>query len=380
MRILHIASFQGNIGDRANHIGFRPWFERLIGEAIEWLDLEIREVYRGNLSFRDSVKELAETADLIIAGGGGFWELWPERNDYGNSLDFSPSFLEELDRPVFFNALGVDLGQGISHNALARFPDFVDYLQRQKKYLVSVRNDGSMKNLVDLGCDVSDVWEIPDHAFFAFQDQLFESPEVGSTRLVVSLAVDMPEIRFRGGQTRDSFLSRIARLLEEVTRENDCLTVFVPHIYSDLSAIAEVLALSSDAVRRERYRVAALETSQRDSLGFLKEYHEASAVASMRFHGNVLGLASGARTVALDTYPKVSGLAQGLIPGALPAISVNDSGFDESLIESLNRGLQENVGELRNSKKAYLDSLARQRESFGRKLRSWVENHTGSLQ
>ena len=30
LRLLHIASFSGNIGDNANHMGFRPWFEAQI--------------------------------------------------------------------------------------------------------------------------------------------------------------------------------------------------------------------------------------------------------------------------------------------------------------------------------------------------------------
>ena len=44
MKILHLASFTGNIGDNANHSGFRYWFEKYNDEA-EWTELEIREFY-----------------------------------------------------------------------------------------------------------------------------------------------------------------------------------------------------------------------------------------------------------------------------------------------------------------------------------------------
>ena len=30
MKIIHLASFNGNVGDNINHAGFRPWFQRLI--------------------------------------------------------------------------------------------------------------------------------------------------------------------------------------------------------------------------------------------------------------------------------------------------------------------------------------------------------------
>ena len=36
--VLHIASFTGNIGDNANHLGFRSWFETLVENKIQWND------------------------------------------------------------------------------------------------------------------------------------------------------------------------------------------------------------------------------------------------------------------------------------------------------------------------------------------------------
>ena len=42
MKILHIASFLGNIGDNFNHLGTRKLLESKLGK-IQWFELEIRE-------------------------------------------------------------------------------------------------------------------------------------------------------------------------------------------------------------------------------------------------------------------------------------------------------------------------------------------------
>ena len=39
--VLHVASFSGNSGDLANHLGFRKWFENILGRPIQWVELEI---------------------------------------------------------------------------------------------------------------------------------------------------------------------------------------------------------------------------------------------------------------------------------------------------------------------------------------------------
>ena len=46
MKILHIASFNGNIGDNAHHNGFRKNFSEIIGvRNLIWDELEIRKFY-----------------------------------------------------------------------------------------------------------------------------------------------------------------------------------------------------------------------------------------------------------------------------------------------------------------------------------------------
>jgi hypothetical protein len=112
--VLHIASFTGNIGDNANHLGFRSWFETLVENKIQWNELEIREFYWKNKFWDKEFVKYANNFDLIIIGGGNYFELWVEKSPTGTSIEIEPDLFKKIERPVYFNALGVDPGQGAS--------------------------------------------------------------------------------------------------------------------------------------------------------------------------------------------------------------------------------------------------------------------------
>ena len=78
LKILHIASFSGNIGDNANHMGFRPWFEALAGAPVSWTRLEIREFYWRERQWDAALVDFINTHDLLVIGGGNYFELWVE--------------------------------------------------------------------------------------------------------------------------------------------------------------------------------------------------------------------------------------------------------------------------------------------------------------
>lgn len=374
IRVLHIGSFQGNIGDRLNHLGFRPWFERIVNDRVQWTELEIRRWYRREIDFREAVTELSRDVDLIIAGGGGFWELWPENTETGTSLDFSYEFLERLGKPVFFNALGVDSGQGIGSRARESFAEFLEALVSDDSFLVSVRNDGSTETLRNFfgGLVPSGIFEIPDHGFFAALELGLGSDVPKRNALVLSIAVDMPHLRFRRGLTADMFLGSFARAIESISDKFGLEIVLVPHIYSDLAGIAELLSLLPDSVRRESVRVAALETTSFSGVGFIHEYMASRMVASMRFHGNVMGISSRAPTIGLDSYPKVRALIRGLPPECVNMLEINQADFSERFTNKV-----ENMFLLENSKVSqYFDAvnsnLLEERSRFGSDLADWL--------
>ena len=112
--VLHLASFAGNIGDLANHAGARRMLAERLGFALEFTDLEIREFYWKQRSFDDAFVEYANGFDLLIIGGGNYFELWVDHSATGTSIDITPERLAKLKVPTLFFALGVDTGQGYS--------------------------------------------------------------------------------------------------------------------------------------------------------------------------------------------------------------------------------------------------------------------------
>ena len=86
MKVLHLASFDGNIGDNANHSGFRPWLERIAARPLEWHDLEIRSFYWKERRFDQDFAAYANEFDLIVIGGGNYFELWVEGSATGTSI------------------------------------------------------------------------------------------------------------------------------------------------------------------------------------------------------------------------------------------------------------------------------------------------------
>lgn len=127
LKTLHLASFNGNIGDNANHNGFYKHLESLDYE-FEIDELEIREFYWKQRSFDESFVELVNSYDLLIVGGGNYFELWVEDSPTGTSISIELELLKKINTPILFNALGVDPGQGASEANIQKFRDFLDVL------------------------------------------------------------------------------------------------------------------------------------------------------------------------------------------------------------------------------------------------------------
>ena len=98
-RILHIASFLGNIGDNFNHFGTRKLIESKIGN-INWVEIEIRESFRKKFSFDDDFANYCNQFDAVIFGGGNFFELWVDHSVNNTSADIRIDVIDRIDVPL----------------------------------------------------------------------------------------------------------------------------------------------------------------------------------------------------------------------------------------------------------------------------------------
>lgn len=363
-----------------NHFAFRAWFSTLFESEVKWSTFEIRSVFRGEVDFRIAVAKASESVDAIVIGGGGFWELWPEDYWSGTSLDLDPTFLESLGKPVFFNALGVDDGRGIGRHAEENFGGFLDYLLANDRYLVSVRNDGSVAALENhFDKSAGSVLESPDHGFFAPDFIANAGAPIGGHYVAVSLAQDMPNLRFRGGFNPDGLIAQIARSIETLVKEADLSFALVPHIYSDLDVYAGLLRTLSDKTRREKIIVMPLQTSQTTGHQAVDTYRNASLAWTMRFHASALAIGAGIPTIGLLSYPKVRSIFAEVSKFQGVGIEVSNGNFSEALVDlSLEflGGSQENPGVKPDNASQFREELEIARKGVAVSVRLWAkDNH-----
>ena len=172
MRVWHIASFDGNIGDIANHSGFYKTLESALeGRVYDIEQLEIREFYKNwaKRVFDDSFVDEANQYDLIVIGGGGFFRLAVEESATGTTIDLSRNMLEKIHTPIIFNGIGCYIDDRTTEAIKQKFKDFIDYCIQSKNILLTLRNDGAIDNICTLYGEEyrKKILTVPDGGFFA---------------------------------------------------------------------------------------------------------------------------------------------------------------------------------------------------------------------
>jgi polysaccharide pyruvyl transferase WcaK-like protein len=364
LNILHVASFNGNIGDNANHTGFRKELQKALGKNVKakYEEFEIREVFWKKIFFDYNFVEYANTFDLVVVGGGNYFELWVDDSATGTSIDIALENLEQIKVPLIFNALGVDPAQGASELALTKFRRFLDYCIKNENFKLSCRNDGSIKALKEIVGEeyASSFWHVPDAGFFT---SVVDSnhPELSSTKknVVVQIAGDMLDVRFSREASElnyAGFLEEFSKSLIQVSRQEDAHLIFVPHIFRDIGIIDGVIEMLPDDIRRQSISVAPYLIGQKGQDYIFDLYKKADLVLGMRFHANVCGIGLGTPTIGLINYRQIEELYSELGIGEY-SIDVRIEGFSKELI-SLSTRLISNPDE-QNLNRLKLDLEAR---------------------
>ncbi|MFL0802360.1 MAG: polysaccharide pyruvyl transferase family protein [Agarilytica sp.] len=337
-RVLHVASFSGNIGDNANHTGFRESFDRHIGVEVEYTEFEIREVFWKRKKFDSSFVVLANSYDLVVIGGGNYFELWVDDSATGTSIDIDLDLLKNIRTPIVFNALGVDPAQGAKDESVKKFRCFLDYAISSPTIILSCRNDGSIKALREIvGEKYADAfYHVPDSGLFTVVKNTYH-PEIEPRKknVVIQVAGDMLETRFPADASEsisaDEFLNLMARYIENIN-ELDVNFIFVPHIFRDIGVISDLLNLLPDDIRRRNVAVAPYLVGQKGQDYIFDLYKKSDLVLGMRFHANVCGLGLGKTCIGLVNYRQIDELYNELGLEEYK-IQVNQKGFDKKLFD-----------------------------------------------
>lgn len=370
MKILHLASFTGNIGDQLNHLGFRKWFEKFFEKKIVWTELEIRDFYRGIRHFDSKFVDECNQHDLVVVGGGNYFELWPQNSRNGTSIDLTIEMLDEIKVPIFFNALGVDLAQGISEVAKIKFPEFLNVIASSNDCLVSVRNDGAKQNLLKLGLLSSNIYEIPDHGFFGLDKS--KKPVVKSNTVAINLAEDMGRVRFDQFRSEDEFFQEFAEVIVAIHEKYGFSFRFISHVQSDVSAHIKICKKLPDKLIREKIEFSKLNTSNNNTNTF-REYDDCEFVLANRFHSNVYCVSNQIPFLGLINYPQIQFMLENLGLENL-GFDVSRPGFKDSLLNKLDWALNSEM-EIKSKLEKVWKHLIVSRNVFEETLRMWISEN-----
>lgn len=355
LRIAQLASYRGNIGDQANVVGTRRLLAENLRRPIEYTDVEYLEYEPdprwGGRRFDDAFVRMANEHDLLMIGGGGFFELAVDKSATGTPIDISIATMERIETPVVFYALGFDTSAGVTPQRLGKFREFLQYTLARPRTLVSVRNDGSLANLRRLlGEETArriDV--VPDGGFFT-QVPRCPHPEVPQDKrcIAVNIAGDGLAFRFSDPPGTElnfrRFLAGFASVLNELfSRDGDVHVVLMPHIPEDLPVAWRLMQEIGPPQMRRRVTVAPYVLGRAGQDYMFDAYRACELVAGMRFHANVVPIGLGVPTIGLVTHPQVAALYEEL---GLPerALRASDAEFAPRLRRMIEEGLADDPG------------------------------------
>lgn len=190
IKILHVASFTGNIGDNASHLGLYNVLKTVLGDRLDIEQVEIRRFYKkyslaDKMNFDLEFTQKANAKDLLILGGGGFLDYWVPNGETGTTFDMSDEILDKLIVPTLFVSVGCMPHQPVPEGNIDKFHHFLQKVGSKKNIRIAVRNDGSILEIKRLfGSEFEGIiTEILDNGFFyepslKFNCRLLEKPYI----------------------------------------------------------------------------------------------------------------------------------------------------------------------------------------------------------
>lgn len=373
MRILHVASFLGNIGDNFNHYGTRSLLEEKLG-SIEWSEIEIRETFRRNYAFDENFADYCNTFDAVIFGGGNFFELWVDYSVNNTSANIAQNVIDKINVPFYFYALGVDPGMGVTDEGVSKFMEWVEYLKSKDNFHLSTRNDGAHKTLKKYFQEGFDNYfsHLVDGGFLVDTDKItYEIKDQTFEYIGINVAGDMLDIRFDGEVSYNEFIKEFSSHLNEILKENDSYKILlIPHIFRDYKVVFDILDAVNDTYRRERIDVAALSQGDSGMIDVINSYNKCSIVLANRFHSNVIGLILKKNVLGLYNYRQIKDLYEEIELDNYFDITSKD-GLSK-LFSALSVAVNDSTKDFNLLSQSYLDKKRLETQSFFKEL--WIKD------
>lgn len=345
MKVLHIASFYGNIGDNASHIGFRNIL-KILGISAKIDQIEIRRFYKNyslpdKQGFDESFVDMANQYDLVVFGGGGFLDFWVPNSETGTTIDISLDLFDKLNVPILFTSIGCIPHKEVPEGNIEKFTRFINAILEKKNAEIAVRNDGSKTILKSvLGEEIAKkIPQILDNGFF-YQPQRKYSRIIDGKYVAINVTKDQLLMKNQtiGEVNTEHFNQELRKYIDSIISHSDLKIVFIPHIFSDIEAIQYALKGVNDFIIRTRVAIAPYLQGDYGSGYLMSVYEGAEYVVGMRFHANVCSLALGKPIAGLAALDRINYMCQSV--GAENYVVDVNSDFSASLFDNTMRHLE----------------------------------------
>ncbi|CAO3439968.1 polysaccharide pyruvyl transferase family protein [Azospirillum doebereinerae] len=349
LKIIQFASICSNLGDNANIRGLRWLIRTTFPEReIVFTDWDIVD-YSWTRVYTEADIDFVNTHDLLIIGGGGFFEILPNTPSWtGTRFNIPEALFRKIKIPILFHGIGThrvraDLAGSDVGPQIDRFGRFLDELMTRDDVLLAFRNDGSREVLRrTLGDAVADrVTVVADAGLYTQIPKTSPWPGLphpdslrGRPLIALNFGGDLLEARFpsdapgyqHAGAGRWShpgdyekpkvvdhagfmrFVGGISDVLRAwLDAHPEMTAVFVPHIYRDVQMGAALLTELGFPYNRRRVTMAPYLHGFDGHDYIMDLYQRCDCVIGMRFHANVSPVGLGVPTIGLATFPMLRG-------------------------------------------------------------------------
>ena len=348
MKMLHIASFTGNIGDNCSHNGFYNILKLINIDITKIVNLEIRDFYNNrdlnNKRFFDlAFAEFANKFDLIVIGGGGFLDYFVEGSATGTTINISKKVLDSIKTPILLSSVGCVPTRFVPRGNSEKFLNFLEYVKSKNKIEILFRNDGSLKHLREqFGNKLCSHFE--DILDNGFHFELKNNRIFKTKRKFIAINTSYDQLLMVKSLSKQSnlkkFYKELCKVINFIVQDLGLDVCLVPHIYQDLVGINLIIEELDDFIVRNGDGLSNIDIHK------LIEFHKNSgkiATLSAVFPTARFGELDIDETNTVKTFMEKPQLATGRINGGFFVFNSRVFDFIEGDKTILEREPMENL-------------------------------------